>query len=528
MAELSPKVANWVFNVIQPQYINKQVTYSHIYLFLSVYLNHNSRSQRFKIRTSIYTSSKSGLSQLLIELFGNVRVSYELHPIPISIWIPFEYPYSTSESLGVPIVFITPDNSSGYYFQPGNHVDSQGRLYHPYLSAWAEQCSEMSLNRYNLIELIEVLKSIFAKDYPLFKADDYVPLPQKPARVPLSSPTNKLPSLTNTQPQYTGQDNTNSGYNTPTYTGYGRVQSPVQASLHRQTTGPPLPPLPNQNNASNLPLKYQSPLPLPPANVQYRQPNTLIPPMQSPQPNLQYNSPPAQSPQPNVHYRSPPINSPQASINPTPFSSSSTSKNQSIEDLMDKQDEVGLRSHNEEILAALSQKINSCLELDNEDSINHHLYEINTNSSKITALHSQLNHHNIQANANSDILENHIEHLTTQLLKLTSLNNELSQLDSVNASLKNTIATSSNTVHNLDDLITADLALINQLYDVVAEIKANKDTINLIGGSFQSQSELINDSTIDSRVKTIRAIGRETFWLELMKDEIAVIIGLNK
>lgn len=524
-AELSPKVANWVFNVIQPQYINKQVTYSHIYLFLSLYLNHKSRSQRFKIRTSIYTSSKSGLSQLLIELFGNIRVSYELHPIPISIWIPFEYPYSSGGSLGVPIVFITPDNSLGYYFRPGNHVDSQGRLYHPYLSAWAEQCSEMSLNRYNLIELIEVLKSIFANDYPLFKAEDYVPLPQKPARVPLSSPSN----IENTgSPQHTGQYSTNSGHNTPAYTGYGRVQSPVQEALHRQTTGPPLPPLPNQN-ACNVPLKYQSPLPLPPANIQYTQPNNLLPPMKSPPPqNLQYSSPPIQSPQPNVRYKSPPVNSPQPSINPNPLSSSSTSKNQSIEDLMDKQDEVGLKSQNEELLAVISQKINSCLDIDNENSINHHIYDINTNSSKITALHSQLNHHNIQANANSEILENHIEHLTTQLLKLTSLNNELCQLDSVNASLKNTIATSSNTVHHLDDLITADLALINQLYDVVAEIKANKDTINLIGGSFQSQSELINDNTIDNRVKTIRAIGRETFWLELIKDEIAGIIGLSK
>lgn len=526
MTELSPKVANWVYNVIQPQYLNKQVTYNHIYLFLSVYLNHKSKSQRFKIRTSIYTSSKSGLSQLLIELFGNIRVSYELHPIPISIWIPSDYPYS-GNGLGVPIIFITPDNSQGYYFRPGNHVDSQGRIYHPYLSSWAEQCNERSLNKYNLIELIEVLKSIFAKEYPLFKAEDYVPLPQKPARIPLQPPTNMqsnvfsdLPALPPFLPTNTGTSSTvpyieaqHSGLNSPTHTGYGGVQSPTQELLHRQTTGPPLPPLPNQITANTLhnhntgnavPLKYQSPLPLPPVNP----------------PNIRYKSP----------IQSPP---PQSVVpEPVPMSSNSSysttvSKRQSVEDLMDKQDEVGQQTQNEQLLAAISQRINSYLNLDNEESINHHLYEINTNSSKIDALYNQLNHHNTQAKTNSDILDNHIENLTTQLLKLTSLNNELSQLDSVNAALNNSISTSATKEHHLDDIITADLAVVNQLYDVVSEIKANKDTINLIGGNFQSQSELINDNSIDSCVKTIRAIGRETFWLELMKDELAGIIGLT-
>ena len=175
----------------------------------------------------------------------------------------------------------------------------------------------------------------------------------------------------------------------------------------------------------------------------------------------------------------------------------------------------------QEALEVLSRKINENLLETSKDNVNNILPEVNTNTKKIDTLYQQLSHHNQQACANKENLDNHISYLSNQLSSLTSLNNELIQLDGIN-SQKNTVSTNNKSNFELDNLVVPDLALVNQLYDIVSEIKATKDTICLIGGNFQSESEIINDSRMDACVKAVRGIGRELFWLEVMNREIAV------
>lgn len=176
----------------------------------------------------------------------------------------------------------------------------------------------------------------------------------------------------------------------------------------------------------------------------------------------------------------------------------------------------------QEALEVLSRKINENLLETSKDNINNILPKVNTNTKKIDALYQQLSHHNQQACANKENLDNHISYLSNQLSSLTSLNNELIQLDGLNSQQKNTVSTNNKSNFELDNLVVPDLALVNQLYDIVSDIKATKDTICLIGGNFQSESEIINDSRMDACVKAVRGLGRELFWLEVMKREIAV------
>lgn len=49
---------------------------------------------------------------------------------PVSIWIPHAYPREP------PLVYVTP--TEAMVVRPGQHVDPQGQVYHPYLVGWAD------------------------------------------------------------------------------------------------------------------------------------------------------------------------------------------------------------------------------------------------------------------------------------------------------------------------------------------------------------------------------------------------------
>jgi hypothetical protein len=46
------------------------------------------------------------------------------------LWVPYGYPREA------PLVYVTP--TEGMMVRPGQHVDPQGKIYHPYLVGWAE------------------------------------------------------------------------------------------------------------------------------------------------------------------------------------------------------------------------------------------------------------------------------------------------------------------------------------------------------------------------------------------------------
>ncbi|EER32391.1 predicted protein [Candida tropicalis MYA-3404] len=497
-------VSNWLFNVIQPLYDNKQIVYTHVYQFLQVHLKKN---LNFKVRTRVYTSSGSGQSNLLINLFGTIAINNEIS-VPVEIWVPTSYPFVDQAGNGTPLVYIVPDHNRNWYLRPSNNVDTQGMFYHPYMSSWYKECKKVnqsSLNRYNLVELLNVVYQSVTTNCPIV-SEQPIPsnLPPKPAKIAINSPDATpapiLPSVPTQSPvsmSFSGENQ-----NQP-----GRLQP--------ETTGPPLPAKPPKlqsppsQNYSNTPLKYQSPLPLPDERNNMQIPFSYpVDRTSSPLHPTGFDKPPSRTEDKcDVILQNRSTVSPSTTI-------------QAPVDLMDNENSVTSTGNlqRKQMLDQLAININKCLV---DDEINQDIRGTNENIMKIEALYNQLDHHLQQAQGNSRNLDDHINYLSTQLTNLTNLNRDLSQLDEKNSHDKSNVSINPLTTISLDDLIIPDSPLTKQLYEITSEIKAIKDTINLITGSFHNQQETINDDRFDTCVKMVRNMGRDLFWLELTKEEIS-------
>ena len=75
---------------------------------------------------------EDGASALLLLLSGTLPVTFRgvVYRFPISVWVPHLYPKES------PLVYVTP--AEGMAIRAGQHVDPQGKVYHPYLAGWAE------------------------------------------------------------------------------------------------------------------------------------------------------------------------------------------------------------------------------------------------------------------------------------------------------------------------------------------------------------------------------------------------------
>lgn len=548
MNELNSLLSNWLYNVIQPQYASKQLTYTHLYQLLQV---HYGRNLRLKVRTSVHTSSKSGQLRLLLNVFGDIPISLSQLVVPIQIWIPFSYPYGSgsrhnnildSDDTGVPMIYVIPDRDRGLSLKPGNHVDSLGRFYHPFLTNWFHECQPNTpgARKYSVLELVKVLVASFEKDPPITttRLHGGVTSPQ---------PNSPSPALTATPMQH-------------------------------QITGPPLPARPSKlsqgvdGQAERVPLKYQKPLPLPqtppmqtatyqqapeqPHNVEFQIPqyshrSSLAFCSNSPSPvpesgcttsPLQFDATksyqqyptsfrsPQESPQRDpfrhLSVQATAKTPPQQNISLSELSSKPKKEIGTQKDFIDLIDENTTGSGSNAVPHALVNEIEQAvatqLELDNSE-----LASIAANGSKILAFQRQLDHHYKQAVANSKNLDSHTNYLSKQRATISTLNQNLSKLEEINLHEKHRLFVDENNAIALDALVTPDLALVNQLYDVVSDIKATKDTIDLIGGNFGTEGELISDSNLDGSVRIVRTLAREVFWLELMKTEIGSVMKLH-
>ncbi|KAI5953931.1 STP22 [Candida margitis] len=491
---LPQSVSNWLFNVIQPSYLYKQLVYAHVYQFLQQHLKKN---LNFRIRTQVHTSEETGQSELLINLFGTIVINEHIG-VPIEIWLPFSYPFSDYDRKGAPLVYITPDHSKSWYLRPTNNVDPQGKFYHPYLSNWYRDCVESSgdiSDYYNLIQLINVIYQSVKQEVPIvLEAPVTTNAPPKPAKITTESPL---------RPQNTSHQSS------PTRSAVVSPQSTGQPPLPAK---PPKIVSPQHTSSNGVPEKYQRPLPLP---------------QESHSPVFSNPSIDSVAPQ---HT--------QSDINQSPHSSrlhqdmtpsrtgivSPPTKQAQLEpvDLVDSIAQLSVVDLERKVaLEKLSQEFNNYFA---QDPIHLHTSYANENIQKANALYTQLSRHNQQALENSKNLDEHINHISTQLSNLTNLNQELATLHELNNQSHEKVILNNTFQLPLDELIIPDSPLVKQLYEVVSEIKAVKDTINLISGNFHGCKELVNDKNLDVCVKSLRNLGRELFWLELTKNEIATNI----
>ncbi|TPX08080.1 uncharacterized protein E0L32_010280 [Thyridium curvatum] len=250
-------------------------------------------------RTDVHTFP-NGASALLLHLSGTIPVLFRgtTYRFPVSLWIPHAYPREA------PLVYVTPTETM--MVRPGQHVDPQGQVYHPYLVGWAEFWDKSSL-----LDFIAILRDIFAKEPPVISrqgARSTTPAQQQPQQQVASPPP--VPPL----PPDMAPPHTAASTHSPAPDPSRPPPPPPKPHEHPaqgQQTGPPLPPHPgrpaSQYGAGMPPQQQQTPPrqsrydsapPLPPQELPtgaYQQTTRPPPPPQVADPRYQ-SPPPAQYP----------------------------------------------------------------------------------------------------------------------------------------------------------------------------------------------------------------------------------------
>jgi len=100
--------------------------------------------------------SRTGVEQKLLRITGTLPIVHKnaTYNIPISFWIPYEFPDIP------PMCYVIP-MANMEIKERHKFVNRQGFIFHPYLSAWSPYNS-------NLIGLSANLQSVFGKDPPVF------------------------------------------------------------------------------------------------------------------------------------------------------------------------------------------------------------------------------------------------------------------------------------------------------------------------------------------------------------------------
>ncbi|KAK6507289.1 hypothetical protein TWF481_005734 [Arthrobotrys musiformis] len=168
MAELAPELLRWLSTVLAPKYHSANRTYTDAATLL-----HHYRS--LSPKTDVYTYD-DGRSDLLLCIHGTLPVAFRgaTYNIPLNIWVPHQYPNTP------PTVMVVPGKNMG--IRPTNHVDTNGRCYHPYLAYWSQNPDKSTL-----IDLCGQLKDVFGKEPPLYSKQP--PPQQQPVAVQQSAAT---------------------------------------------------------------------------------------------------------------------------------------------------------------------------------------------------------------------------------------------------------------------------------------------------------------------------------------------------
>ncbi|EGE01428.1 endosomal sorting complex protein TSG101 [Trichophyton equinum CBS 127.97] len=232
MAAVPQKTLEWLYRVLTTNqaYRDPNRTYSDTAQLLAQFPS-------FSPRTDVYTY-ENGASALLLHLAGTLPVHFRgaLYWFPIAIWVPNTYPDAC------PMVYVTP--TSEMLVRPGQHVSSDGRIYHHYLAHWAE-----ARDRSTLVDFLLILKEVFAKEPPVISKDAPVrrqPTPSQRSTPPAIPP---LPAeLARPSPSVAPSTQPPNPPKLPPKPGGERHQTaaerPAENTVTARNVPPPLPPLP--------------------------------------------------------------------------------------------------------------------------------------------------------------------------------------------------------------------------------------------------------------------------------------------
>ncbi|KAI1455554.1 UEV-domain-containing protein [Annulohypoxylon moriforme] len=546
-------VLNWLYSVLTSEYQDVNRTYNDVAQALSQYPS-------LSPRTDVHTFD-NGVSALLLHLSGTIPVIFRgtTYRFPISLWIPHAYPREA------PLGYVTP--AENMMVRPGQHVDPQGRIYHPYLVGWAEFWDKSSL-----LDFLAILRDIFAKEPPVVSRQQARIAPQQQSTpTPTPPPVPPLPpDMSRQPPQPISSPHTND-LRPPPPPPKGSDLPQVISGPSTVVDGPPRPPLPDEVRrrssqygapavASPTPQlnrlsRYDAAPPLPPQQGPLQPTQSY----QQPPPNLQYQPQPQLQPQQQQHAylhgdtstgftpqdsRRVSIISP---VTPVPYNTATPSGPSSYggpppnwqqpvpqqppaqlqpkppppPDLMDEPFSLALPSSSANNLPpppippnpekdALLRQLASTL---------HSLRQRarSQNESSLLGLAAQRNAmlaalQNLQSDSAA------LTPLTSMLASNTSiLQNSLQEADRVISSAQ------TREPPPIDDLLVAPTVAANQLYDVVAEERALGDAIFVLGRA-------VERGRISPAVfaKTTRSLAREWFLKKALARKIGRGMGLSE
>ncbi|RKU46714.1 hypothetical protein DL546_009083 [Coniochaeta pulveracea] len=221
-------VLNWLYSVLTSEYHDVSRTYNDVAQALSQYPS-------LSPKTDVYTFP-NGTSALLLNLSGTIPVLFRgtTYRFPISLWVPHAYPREA------PLVYVTPNDTM--VVRPGQHVDPQGQVYHPYLVGWATFWDKSTI-----LDFLAILRDVFAKEPPVISRQQPKPVT---ASQPVTTPPPVPPLPPDLAPRPTSgiqnhvQDDQSRPPPPPPKPGAPTPQQNVVRSAGEY--GPPLPPVPGQ------------------------------------------------------------------------------------------------------------------------------------------------------------------------------------------------------------------------------------------------------------------------------------------
>ncbi|KAI6797521.1 hypothetical protein KC332_g16223 [Hortaea werneckii] len=221
MAQVPERVLSWLYSVLH-EYHDPQRTYTSVAQTLSAY-------PTLSPRTEVFTN-ETGRSALLLVLSGTLPTHFRgaEYRFPVKIWFPHTYPHEA------PMVFVTPGGAMA--IRPGQHVGTDGRVYHPYLRDWRGMGGGGGWEDggSNLGEFLRVLIGVFEREPPVTHGGVHEPQHrQAPPPVEMSATTKSPPPPP--KPPKPGQE--------PVF-----PERSTSRNLARD--GPPLPPLPHERVGS--------------------------------------------------------------------------------------------------------------------------------------------------------------------------------------------------------------------------------------------------------------------------------------
>ncbi|KAK8076491.1 ubiquitin-binding ESCRT-I subunit protein STP22 [Apiospora phragmitis] len=533
-------VLNWLYSVLTSEYHNVNRTYNDVAQALSVYPS-------LSPRTDVHTFD-NGVSALLVHLTGTIPVVFRgtTYRFPISIWVPHAYPREA------PLAYVTPTESM--MVRPGQHVDPQGRIYHPYLVGWIEFWDDMQKS--SILDFLAILRDVFAKEPPVIARQQQPrpPQPEQSTAMP-PPPIPPLPAELSRTPVHRQPPAVGDRPPPPPPKGSDAPQV-VPGQAINAADGPPLPPLPHearhpqsqygaQHPQSDRMSRYDSAPPLPPQQQQqqpppqtYNQaPGQQFHPQQpasyqQPAPQPGYQGPPPPPPDPGLAPMSPnhhdgtqaPYNGhppnwqpphPQQPMHQPPIQPKP--KPPPPPDIMDEPLTLALPSpsnippppippnpEKDALLRQLAATLHTLRQRARQQ-----------NESSLAGLTAQRNAmlaaaQNLQADASN------LAPLSALLSSNTAvLQSSLCEADRVVAHAR------TQTPPGIDELLVAPTVVGNQLYDVVAEERALGDAIFMLGRA-------VERGRVAPPVfaKTVRSLAREQYLKKALARKIGKGMGL--